>query len=106
VSTDLSVINAHTFFYSNDAFAIKYSMVITIHCLVGCESCYQAVHTFFFWNRGLNHGFISIKMAKIIVGSPSLTQPFLLYPGLGPAMLEQLSRASGPRVAGPRLRSS
>jgi hypothetical protein len=34
-------------------------------------------------------GFISIKMAKIVVGSPSLTQPLLLYPGLGQAMLEQ-----------------
>jgi hypothetical protein len=26
-------------------------------------------------------------MAKIVVGSPSLTQSLLLYPGLGPAML-------------------
>jgi hypothetical protein len=34
-------------------------------------------------------GFISIKMAKRVVGSPSLTQPLLLYPGLGPVMLEQ-----------------
>jgi hypothetical protein len=33
-------------------------------------------------------GFISIKMARIVVGSPNLTQP-LLYLGLGPAMLEQ-----------------
>jgi hypothetical protein len=33
-------------------------------------------------------GFISIEMAKIVVGSPSLTQPLLLYLGLGPAMLE------------------
>jgi hypothetical protein len=28
-------------------------------------------------------------MARIVVGSPNLTQPLLLYPGLGPAMLEQ-----------------
>jgi hypothetical protein len=35
------------------------------------------------------NGFIPIEMAKIVVGSPSLTQPLLLYPGLGPAMLEQ-----------------
>jgi hypothetical protein len=28
-------------------------------------------------------------MAKIVVGLPILTQPLLLYPGLGPAMLEQ-----------------
>jgi hypothetical protein len=28
-------------------------------------------------------------MAKIIVGSPSLTQLLPLYPGMGPAMLEQ-----------------
>jgi hypothetical protein len=27
-------------------------------------------------------GFISIEMAKIIVGLPSLTQPLLLYPGM------------------------
>jgi hypothetical protein len=27
-------------------------------------------------------------MAKIVVGSSSLTQPLLLYPGLGPAMLD------------------
>jgi hypothetical protein len=29
-------------------------------------------------------------MAKIVVGSPSLTQPLLLYPGLGPAMLHNI----------------
>jgi hypothetical protein len=29
-------------------------------------------------------------MAKIVVGSPSLTQPLLLYPGLGPAMLNNI----------------
>jgi hypothetical protein len=34
-------------------------------------------------------GFISIKMARIVLVSPNLTQPLLLYPGLGPAMLEQ-----------------
>jgi hypothetical protein len=28
-------------------------------------------------------------MARIVVGSPNLTQPLLLYPGLEPAMLEQ-----------------
>jgi hypothetical protein len=33
-------------------------------------------------------GFISIEMAKIVVGSPSLTQPLLFYLGLGPAMLD------------------
>jgi hypothetical protein len=32
-------------------------------------------------------GFIFIEMAKIVVGSPSLTQPLLFYPGLRPAML-------------------
>jgi hypothetical protein len=35
-------------------------------------------------------GFISIEMAKIVVGLSSLTQPLLLYPGLGPAMLDNL----------------
>jgi hypothetical protein len=35
-------------------------------------------------------GFISIEMAKIVVGSPSLTQPLLLYPGLRPAMLDNI----------------
>jgi hypothetical protein len=35
-------------------------------------------------------GFISIEMAKIVVGSPSLTHPLLLYPGLGPAMLDNI----------------
>jgi hypothetical protein len=38
-------------------------------------------------------GFVSIEMAKIVVGSSSLTQPLLLYPGLGPAMLEQHRRS-------------
>jgi hypothetical protein len=32
-------------------------------------------------------------MARIVVGSPHLTQPLLLYPGLGPAMLEQHRRS-------------
>jgi hypothetical protein len=32
-------------------------------------------------------------MARIVVGSPNLTQPLLLYPGLGPAMLEQHRRS-------------
>jgi hypothetical protein len=35
-------------------------------------------------------GFISIEMAKIVVGSPSLTQPLLLYPGLGPAIVDNI----------------
>jgi hypothetical protein len=35
-------------------------------------------------------GFISIEMTKIVVGSPSLTQPLLFYPGLGPAMLDNI----------------
>jgi hypothetical protein len=35
-------------------------------------------------------GFIFIRMAKLVVGSPRRTQP-LLYPGLGPVMLEQHS---------------
>jgi hypothetical protein len=35
-------------------------------------------------------GFISIEMAKIVVDSPSLTQPLLLYPDLGPAMLDNI----------------
>jgi hypothetical protein len=39
-------------------------------------------------------GFISIEMAKIVVGSPSLTQPLLLYPGLGPAMLDNIGGVS------------
>jgi hypothetical protein len=34
--------------------------------------------------------FISIEMAKIVVDSSSLTQPLLLYPGLGPAMLDNI----------------
>jgi hypothetical protein len=29
-------------------------------------------------------------MTKIVVSSPSLTQPLLLYPGLGPAMLDNI----------------
>jgi hypothetical protein len=29
-------------------------------------------------------------MAKIVVCSLSLTQPFLLYPGLGPAVLDNI----------------
>jgi hypothetical protein len=29
-------------------------------------------------------------MTKIVVGSPSLTQPLLLYPGLRPAMLNNI----------------
>jgi hypothetical protein len=33
---------------------------------------------------------MSIEMAKIIVGSPSLTQPLLLYLGLGPTMLDNI----------------
>jgi hypothetical protein len=33
-------------------------------------------------------------MARIVVGSPNLTQPLLLYPGLGPAMLEQHRRSN------------
>jgi hypothetical protein len=35
-------------------------------------------------------GFISIEMAKIVVGSLSLTQPLLLYTGLGPVMLDNI----------------
>jgi hypothetical protein len=30
-------------------------------------------------------------MARIVVGSPNLIQPLLIYPDLGPAMLEQFS---------------
>jgi hypothetical protein len=30
-------------------------------------------------------------MTKIVVGSPSLTQPLLLYPGLEPAMLDNIA---------------
>jgi hypothetical protein len=40
-------------------------------------------------------------MAKIVVGSPSLTQPLLLYPGLGPAMLDNIG---GVRNKGESLR--
>jgi hypothetical protein len=50
-------------------------------------------------------GFISIKMAKIVVGSPNLTQPLLLYPGLGPAMLEQHRPAEAPVHSGVIRRS-
>jgi hypothetical protein len=32
-------------------------------------------------------------MTRIVVGSSNLTQPLLLYPGLGPAMLEQHRRS-------------
>jgi hypothetical protein len=32
-------------------------------------------------------------MTRIVVGSPNLTQSLLLYPGLGPAMLEQHRRS-------------
>jgi hypothetical protein len=32
-------------------------------------------------------------MARIVVGSPNLTQSLLLYPGLGPVMLEQHRRS-------------
>jgi hypothetical protein len=32
-------------------------------------------------------------MARIVVGSSNLTQPLLLYPGLGLAMLEQHRRS-------------
>jgi hypothetical protein len=32
-------------------------------------------------------------MARIVVGSPNLTQPLLLYPGLEPVMLEQHRRS-------------
>jgi hypothetical protein len=35
------------------------------------------------------YGFISIEMAKIVIDSTSLTQSLLLYPVLGPAMLDQ-----------------
>jgi hypothetical protein len=34
--------------------------------------------------------FIFIENAKIVVGSSSLTQPLLLYPGLGPVMLDNI----------------
>jgi hypothetical protein len=37
-------------------------------------------------------GFISIEMAKIVVGSPRLTQPLLLYTGLGLVMLDNIVR--------------
>jgi hypothetical protein len=37
-------------------------------------------------------GFISIEMAKIVVGSPSLAQPLLLYPDLRPTMLDNIGR--------------
>jgi hypothetical protein len=34
-------------------------------------------------------------MAKIVVGSSSLTQPLLLYPALGPAMLDNIGGVGG-----------
>jgi hypothetical protein len=37
-----------------------------------------------------SYSFISIKMARIIVGSSNLTQFLLLYPGLRPAMLDSM----------------
>jgi hypothetical protein len=40
--------------------------------------------------NSLSIGFISIEMSKIVVGSPSLTQPLLLYSSLGPAMLDNI----------------
>jgi hypothetical protein len=45
--------------------------------------------------RGLHsndfpRGFISIEMAKIVVASPNLIQPLLLYSDLGPAMLDNI----------------
>jgi hypothetical protein len=36
------------------------------------------------------YGFISIEMGKIVAGSPSLTKPLLFYPGLRPAMLDNI----------------
>jgi hypothetical protein len=35
-------------------------------------------------------------MAKIVVGSPSLTQPLLLYPGLRQAMLDNIAGVEKP----------
>jgi hypothetical protein len=40
-------------------------------------------------------GFIFIEMTKIVVGSSSLTQPLLLYPALGPAMLDNIGGVGG-----------
>jgi hypothetical protein len=37
-------------------------------------------------------GFIFIEKTKIVVGSPSLIQPLLLYSGSGPAMLDNICR--------------
>jgi hypothetical protein len=39
-------------------------------------------------------GFISIEMTKIVVGSSSLTQPLLLYSGLGLTMLDNIGGVS------------
>jgi hypothetical protein len=49
------------------------------------ENYYILQHVFF--NSVV--GFIFIEMTKI-VGSPSLTQPLLLYPGLGRTMLDNI----------------
>jgi hypothetical protein len=37
-------------------------------------------------------------MARIVVGSPNLTQPLLLYSGLGQAMLEQHRESVLPKL--------
>jgi hypothetical protein len=39
-------------------------------------------------------------MAKIVVGSPSLTQPLLLYLGLGPAMLDNIGEVNIEELSG------
>jgi hypothetical protein len=39
-------------------------------------------------------------MTRIVVGSPNLTQPLLLYSSLGPTMLEQHRRSCRPYVHG------
>jgi hypothetical protein len=69
-------------------------------------SCYTCTHTaensFFNGTKislGLSIdpcGFISVEMTKIVVGSSSLTQPLILYPGLGPAMLDNIGGVSNP----------
>jgi hypothetical protein len=41
-------------------------------------------------------------MARIVVGSPNLTQ-LLLYPGLGPAMLEQHRRSLTTQFSAARI---
>jgi hypothetical protein len=46
---------------------------------------------------GFPCGFIFIEMAKIVVGSLSLTQP-LLYPGLGSNMLDNIGGARAPNI--------